>query len=131
MPRLYPVTITVTGDGQPREEILVNLIAKTPAKYGAASGTTDASGDAKILTYGFVGVPLGEYTVTLSRIDIEGMTRVENSGGWDEFGGQVYQYVEDKYTKAESTPYSITVTEKGVKETFEIGAPVRTFVRNN
>ena len=131
MPKLYPVAIEVTGDGQPLEEILINLIAKTPAKYGTASGTTDAFGVARILTYGFVGVPLGEYTVTLSRTDIEGMTRVENAGGWDEFGGQVYQYVESKYTKTDSTPYSITVTEKGAKETFEIGAPVRTFLRNN
>ena len=131
MPKLYPVAIEATGDGKPREEIIVTLTAKTPAKYGAASATTDANGVAKIRTYGHAGVPQGEYTVTFSKIAVEGARIVMNAGAEDEVGGQLYQYVDDKYVKESSTLYSITVGEKGAKETFEIGSPVHTFMRNN
>ena len=40
-------------------------------------------------------------------------------------GGQTYNYVDAAYSAESSTPYSLSVGQKAVKETFEVGAPVR------
>jgi hypothetical protein len=131
LPRLYPVNITITADGAPLEGAGVTLQAKTSATYGTASAETNAAGIATIRTYGFPGAPLGEYTVTVEKRIIEGVREVIDSEGVvNEVGGRVYQLVNDRYVNRESTPFSITVTERGARETFEVGAPVRVFLFN-
>ena len=137
MPKLYAVTITVTQEGKPLEGADVTLIAKTPATYGVSSGETNASGEVKPRTYGFVGVPAGEYLVTVNKAGLEGaQERTETNEDGETFtnivGGQNFSYVDDKYWRDRSnTPLGIVVTEKGARESFELGAPVRVLLGNN
>jgi hypothetical protein len=68
---LCPVTITVTDNNLPMEDVLVSLSAKTSGGAWASRGVTDAKGFAVIQTsrasYSGTGVPAGDYKVTLAK----------------------------------------------------------------
>ena len=127
LPKLFPVSITITQGDAPLAGATVTLNAKTPSKYGTSSGTTDASGIAKFKTYGYDGVPAGDYTVTVAKVGVEGAKEVVAYEGEapQMVGGTSYQYVDAKFTKGD-TGLTITVTEKGGKATFDVGAAVKT-----
>jgi len=132
LPKLHPVSITVIQDGKPLEGAAVTLIAKTQTLYGMASGTTNASGIAVPRTYGYDGVPVGQYMVTVSKAVVEGAREAKNDDGSTyETGGKNYQYVDVKFTKQDTTTLDIDVTEKGAKETFDVGAAVHVFLSEN
>ena len=128
MPRLYPVSITITQDGSPLEGAVVTLTIQTPRNYGTATGLTNASGVAILRTHGFNGVPVGQYTVTVIRRVVEGTTLVTSpiDGSTHEAGGVIYQTVDVQYTDTQQSPLSIDVLERrGATATFDVGAPVR------
>ena len=127
MPRLNPVRVTIIQDGKPLEGADVTLTIKTPTNYGVATGLTDASGVAVLRTYGYDGVPAGQYTVTVVKRVVEGGTQVTSpiDGSTYETGGSVYQTVDAQYTDTQSSPLSIDVTTKGATESFDVGAAVR------
>ena len=130
LPQLYPVTITIIQSGNPLEDALITLVNKTPATYGTATGTTDASGIARLRTYGYNGVPAGDYAVVVEKRVTEGQTeRTMPDGAVILVGGQLFQYVEAQFTQESSTPHSLTVTNRGATETFDVGEPVRVFMR--
>lgn len=132
MPKVYPVKITVTQDGAVVQDASVVLTAKSPAKYNTASGLTDASGVAVLRTYGFDGVPEGQYAVTVSKQGVEGAKEaIDENGTAYQTGGKVYEYVDVQYSKTGTSPHNIAVTTKGTTKTFEVGAPVHVFVSNN
>ena len=129
LPKLYPVSITVTQEGKPLEGATVTLHAKAETKYGTCIASTDASGLAVIRTYSYKGAPLGQYSVTIEKRAVEGAKEVVLEGGiTDLVGGKVYQFVEPKYTKKSSTSLGVDVTEAGVTETFDVGAPVHQYL---
>ena len=130
MPKLYSVRITVTQDGNPLDGATVTLVANTPSTYGESSGTTDASGVATMMTYGYAGVPADDYAVRITKSVVEGATeRLTEEGRPIMTGGQLFQYVEERYTQTNTTPHSLTVTDRAVTETFDVGSPVRVFMR--
>ena len=132
MPATYPVGITVTQGGTALQEASVTLTAKTPAQYGVSSGQTDARGVAALRTYGFDGVPEGQYTVTVSKQGVEGAKEATDAdGNTYQTGGKVYGYVDSQYSKTDTSPLNIDVTKKGATETFEVGAPVHVFISDN
>jgi hypothetical protein len=132
LPKLYPCKITITQNGKPLENATVTLIAKTKSKYGVSSATTDVSGMASLWTYGFNGVPSGEYGVTVTKIGVEGTKESKTiEGNPIQTGGNVYSYVDAKFGDENNPPYFINATENGVAETFDVGTPVRIFLRNN
>jgi len=133
MPRLYPVKISIVQDGKPLEEADVTLTAKTPTNYGVSTGFTDASGVAILRTYGYNGVPVGQYTVAVIKRTVEGATLATSpiDGSTYETGGTVYQTVDVQYTDTVQSPLNINVTEKGATESFDVGAPVRISLGQN
>lgn len=73
IPKLYPTWITVTQEGEPIGEALVQLIPEDDAlmQWGP-SGITDASGVAKMKTNAkYDGAPLGKYKVTVIKRERE------------------------------------------------------------
>ncbi|MDR1493158.1 MAG: carboxypeptidase-like regulatory domain-containing protein [Planctomycetaceae bacterium] len=132
LPKLYSCKITVIQGGKPLEDATVTLLAKTPSKYGVSSATTDVSGTAVLCTYGFNGVPVGEYGVTITKIGVEDAKESKTiEGNPIQIGGKVYSYVDAVFGNENHPPYTIMVTKKGVAETFDIGTSVRIFLRNN
>jgi hypothetical protein len=131
LPKLYSVNISITQESKPLEGAIVTLSSTTPSTYGMASGTTNASGTATLRTYGYPGVPLGEYKVLVQKVGVEGAKEDKTPEGKPiRVGGKSYQYVDAQYGTESSTAFSISVTEKGVKATFEVGAPVKIFRGN-
>ena len=132
MPEIYPVKITITQGGAALQDADVALTVTTPGKYGFASGQTDARGVAVIRTYGFAGVPEGQYAVTVSKRGVEGAKDATDAdGNTYQTGGKVYEYVDAQYSKTDTSPLNIGVTKKGATETFEVGAPVHLFISDN
>ena len=114
-PKLYPCTIKVIQGGEPLEGAVVNLypndvdLSKWPM-----CGLTDANGQIKIMTQTFYGVPLGSYTVTVSKAE-ETHT----------LPPVVMQHVEEQYTLKDLTPLKIEVTKKNSDPyTLDVGDPL-------
>jgi hypothetical protein len=77
------------------------------------------------------GVPIEQYSVTVFKTGAEGVEQITTSdSGVSEKGGKVFSYVEPKYSDVAASPFTISVTEKGAAETFEVGKPVHQFLRN-
>jgi hypothetical protein len=126
LPKLYPVSITVTQESKPLEGATVTLHAKTPTKYGTCTAVTDATGVASLQTYTYAGAPIGQYAVTVGKRGVEGAKETTNEYGETiTTGGKIYQYIDGKYGNETNTPFSIDVTESGASESFEVGAPVK------
>jgi len=131
LPKLHPVNITITQGGTPLEGATVNLTSKTPATYGTATGATDSSGVAAMRTYGFTGVPEGQYTVTVMKTAIEGATEQMDGNAKILVGGRIYQYVDAQYQNAETSTLSIDIKAGTTNETLDVGAPVKEFIAEN
>ena len=133
MPRLHPVNISVIQDGQPLEGASVTLIAEAPAvaQYSRSSGTTTAAGTATIRTYGFNGVPVGDYKVVIEKRVTEGEQQIlaEDGEVLGTRGGRVYQLVDTQFSTETASQLSITVEERrGARETFDVGEAVKVFL---
>ena len=69
MPRLYPVSVTVTQEGTPLANATVSLFPEDAAlQQWAPMGTTDAAGTAELFVNGlYKGAPLGTFKVAVSK----------------------------------------------------------------
>jgi hypothetical protein len=127
MGELGGCVVKVTQDGAPLEGADVIFYAQDPEnqKY-TPSGRTNEKGEAKIKTYGFEGVPAGEYKVTVTKLVIEeGTLVVEENGAESVERGAEYQVVAAEYRDVNTTPLTVTVTDP-MKEVpvFDVGAAV-------
>ena len=131
MPPLVGCTIILKySEGKPAQDVTVML---SPVSQGLekwpSAGKTDASGKAKIVTYGqYPGVPEGEYKVVLKKIEIVGEVNSEDGTAQQTEPIEYYSLVGTDYTKAETTPLSLTVGKKSVSETFDVGEEARILV---
>ena len=129
MPELIPCEVTVKLDDSPLPGATIRLLsASSPSskKTWSVSGTTDASGVAKMQTYGeYIGVPEGEYTVLISKSQTDDVPRDAMSGGnirMDRSRPQIL--VDPSFANPAKTKLRLTVSGKGpVKETFEVTGP--------
>ena len=75
MPKLYPVTVTVTfDDGKPVDNANVTFRLTEPVlpQTWLHAGTTDAEGKVKLMTEGgYAGIPAGKYSVTIEKFETE------------------------------------------------------------
>ena len=130
-PKLHPCTITILQDGQPLEGASVAL-APDDKQQLSASAVTDANGVAKMMIQAcYEGVPVGQYTVLVSKI-----TRVENPNvsatpsmdGTSSMGDRNQQYITTYYTDpsyddTKRSPLKIQITEGKNEQTFEVPKP--------
>ncbi|MDR2117134.1 MAG: carboxypeptidase-like regulatory domain-containing protein [Planctomycetaceae bacterium] len=130
LPKLYPCRITVTQETVPLAGASITLQAVNGSgKYQVSSGRTDSAGIATIYTYGFVGVPLGDYKITISKVSTEGGTRQADSfGGGKVVGTKDYQLVDNKFTENDTTPAKITITEKSNDTSIDVGKAVHQMI---
>ncbi|MDR1270516.1 MAG: hypothetical protein LBK82_13420 [Planctomycetaceae bacterium] len=125
LPPLHPCTITVTQNGVPVNDVSVQLLSKEESIW-PVTGITDVSGNAVLVTYSrFQGVPIGDYTVVLSKRLTETNTSVNESVSGIT---QVYSVIDNKYTTAETSSLEISVKKGRNTMSFDIGSPVRVLV---
>jgi hypothetical protein len=68
LPPLVPCKIMIKQDGVPFSDCTVTIFNKdSVANYGMAGGVTNRAGVAELKMYGFQGVPVGNYKVTVSK----------------------------------------------------------------
>ncbi|MDR1485002.1 MAG: hypothetical protein LBT09_09285 [Planctomycetaceae bacterium] len=126
LPALSSCKITITQKGVPLSEATVMVISKSAsAKYRTASGVTDNSGVADLRTYGFSGVPAGEFKVVVKKTVLEGAEEItDKSGAKQVSGGQDYNLVNKKYSNEETTDLKIEIKTGENVFSFDVGEPV-------
>jgi hypothetical protein len=127
IPPLYPCTVTVTQEGVPLAEAMVEFISAEQTKYRAVA-LTGGNGTVQMSTYGHSGVPIGKYKVVVTKKADDDFVYKKNSAGENEpVSWNTYKMVEDKYSDAETTPHEIEITGKGrkVEATFDVGKAVK------
>ena len=117
-PRLYPLTIHVTQEGKPLEGATIALVTPDGTVPWAVAGTTDAEGNAKMMTQGkYPGAPEGKFNVQILKTVYEGqqeyldVLNAEGPAAAQRVEVNVFQYVEDAYTSITNTPVKVEVTK--------------------
>ncbi|MDR2641689.1 MAG: carboxypeptidase-like regulatory domain-containing protein [Planctomycetaceae bacterium] len=82
LPKLYPCVITITQEGKPLENAVVELAAtdQNNSKYQSLT-LTNAEGKAVMSTYGFAGTPIGKYKVIVRKNIDDDLVYGTNSTG--------------------------------------------------
>jgi len=143
MPRLYPVSIEITQEGNPLEEATVTLVSDDP-ELGrwVPTGITNASGVAVLQTNGlYSGAPLGTYKVVIAKRVTEPHPNPELAGAergtpeearYDQLNRErkTFTYVEPQYSSIADTPLTIEVVAGQRTYSVDAGKRVQEIVRS-
>ncbi|MDO5552773.1 MAG: carboxypeptidase regulatory-like domain-containing protein [Planctomycetia bacterium] len=128
MPKLYPVSVKITQDGAPLADASVSLVPNDPnlSRWPVAANT-DASGTAKLYTYGYPGCPEGSFKVTVTKTEATGGGTDGNPAiSQSKTPTRIYWLVEKSFRTADTTPLSLEVKSgKNAESTFDVGKPAR------
>ncbi|MDR1054004.1 MAG: hypothetical protein LBL39_07485 [Planctomycetaceae bacterium] len=126
LPELHPVTITVTSEGKPLKDAVIDLVADPPLKFQAIMAT-DADGKAVMKTYNYNGVPAGKFKVVITRDIDDDFVYTKNSDDSQGIASSTrYRTLDTKFSKAETTPFEIEVPLKSEENTtFDVGETVK------
>jgi len=120
LPQLYDCALTFQfADGSPVNSAGVTLVPEN-ATLGqwSISGTTDSAGTAKIYTSAdFAGAPAGKYKILVRK---EESVPTDKK---DEYGDpitNIRSLVSEQYANPASTPLTLEIADKAVKETFKV-----------
>lgn len=137
MPKLYPVTITITQEDRPVENALVNLYPENEsrARWGAG-GLTDSEGKAVLSTHGkYRGVAAGNYRATVLVMEREpsafvGEITPDRQVEFDraERARKAYHLADPIYADLEKSDLLLDVKEGRNEKTFDLGKPVRILI---
>jgi hypothetical protein len=141
-PVTVPCVITMTQEGVPLEGAMVSLIPTDGAQDWLFSAITDASGNARIFTYGReAGAPKGKYKIIVTKTetnpsrftmpdesDTDAMARYHQNVGHERLNS--YTLVESVYTDPNTTPLELEITGR-TAETFDVGKKVRILLSAN
>lgn len=121
--KFHSCEISIIQDGKPLRGAVVSLVPVDGSKSWGTSATTDQSGKAEMLTYlKWKGSPEGDFKVIVTKmISEEDPKKPEGDGLF-------YYTVAEQYGNARTTPFAIKV-DKPTKETFDVGASVKTLIR--
>jgi hypothetical protein len=93
-----------------------------------SSGKTNVSGTAKMVTYGYAGSPVGNFKVTVEKtVDEDPVYSTDPTTGEKQINSfeSSYTLVDEQYIKAETTTFTVEVSEKGATAKFDVGKAVK------
>jgi len=126
LPPLFPCTITVIQGGVPLEGAFVELVLMPDGQKFRPSAATDANGNAEILTYGFVGAPVGRYKILIRKsIDDNIVYGTNEYGERVEISADRFMVIAERYSRIETTPHEVEVTTRRTQLTVDVGEAVR------
>ena len=137
MPRLYPVTITITQENTPLEGASVVLHPQDESmKRWAANGFTDKNGTAVLKTLSrYPGVVPGKCKVVISKIERDPSTFVgkptfDRADEYDqaELKRKSYRIVDRTFDDVATTPLEIEIGREKKKQSFDVGKPIHEFI---
>jgi len=98
--------------------VIVSVNPEDRENRWGASGETNASGVAEILTAGqYRGLSVGKYRVTLTRIEHVA------TGQYNDVGTEMFEprnLIPGEYTDSASTPFQFEMEAKAFSETFQL-----------
>ena len=117
MPKLYPVSVSVTQEGKPLDDTAVSLRYSDPtAGTWAVGGKTGTDGIAKLYTNGYPGAPLGKFKVVLIKQASEGgkerdeaLARGDTAAA-SKIKVKLWSCVQEEYNDPEKTPLEVEIT---------------------
>ena len=119
LPRLVPVTIIVSQEGQPLAEAVVTLTPADGGRNWFTGGTTDSNGRVAVHTYGtHRGSPAGKFKVIVTKDSYENMKEYQAAMDRGDkvaarrINVKMFSFVEAQYGDAATTPLEIEVTKK-------------------
>lgn len=129
LPKLMPVTLTLTQDGKPLEKAMVVLYAENPdiVKW-TVSGNTDTDGKTILVTHGqFRGAPAGKFKVCVTKVENADQSAEPDSRAGLVTAGEpvtsgrprLIYHVDPVYSDPKKTPLEIEIPAKG-KGTFTL-----------
>lgn len=136
MPKLTPVKLTFTQEGQPLAGATIALFedGQGPQSW-YPGGLTNDKGEVEIYTNGkYKGAPSGKYKITVKKIYAEpskhGPPLEEGAPGYEEWQKKVsqenlktYSVVDKKYAEAQTSPLEIDIPSGAT--TFDVGKAVQ------
>ena len=130
MPKLYPVSISVTQEGKPLADASISFRYPNNSAPWAVGGQTDTAGKAKLYTNGYPGAPLGQFNVVIFKQDNVGLKeRGEAEGRLDPDAGKIkvriWSCVEPQYNDPNKTPIHVEITEKTKTVDIDAGPAVQ------
>ena len=139
LPKLYPVTLTITIDGKPLGGALVNLFTEDQSiSKWTIGGYTNAEGKLILATHGqFRGAPAGKFKVCVRKSELEGSPGMQEDSRprsvidpvpMAGMGGgmpKTIELVAPKFGSKTSTPLEIEVpaSKKMLNLTLEVHKP--------
>jgi len=116
MPKLFECNVKILSEGQPLPDVTVEFCSSDPDFKWGTSATTDENGNARMVTYGkYFGVPEGEYTVIVHKLQ-----REEFDPERPPRQVRLFTLTDPQYTSPKTTPLKITVNGKTAQE-FDVG----------
>jgi hypothetical protein len=126
LPKLYPVTLQFTQEGEPCDGASVQFVAvsESPNNW-VVGGSTNTAGIAMLKTYGqYPGVPEGKYKIVVSKVERESLGTGETM--FDSKGENVYNLIDPSYSSSNTTSLTIEVQpEKKSYDPIELGKKIR------
>ena len=139
MPKLVPVTLTLTQEGVPLSDAVVTLTDPSGGIPFMVGGTTDAGGNVVLYTHGkYKGAPLGKFKVRVVKTvsdqppsDLPPAPEID-SPEFEAYRQKIgklpplktYMLVEKRYTQPDTTPLEIDITGP-LTTTLDVGKAVR------
>ncbi|MDR2641589.1 MAG: hypothetical protein LBC74_02220 [Planctomycetaceae bacterium] len=126
LPKLQPVTLRFTLDGQPCDSASVHLIPQENSPW-VVGGSTDTTGTVVLKTHGkFSGVPIGKYKITVSKVEREDVGELPKNMYDPQPETVMYNSIDPDYSNPEKTSLEIDVIQgKKISESFDLGKKIR------
>lgn len=126
LPDLAPVKIIILQDSKPLEGASVQLLSDEPSSKWAVGGSTNAMGEAIIMTHGkYDGAPAGKYKVTVDKVTTDGpAVAIDDPDGSPP--ATSFRLVDAKFNSAKTTTAELTVAAGApLEETIDVGPAVK------
>ena len=120
LPNLVSCVLTIQfEDGSPVDNATVSLAPEDESlRQWSISGSTDASGTAKIYTNSeFAGVPAGKYKVAVRKVEVIPTNKKDE---YDEPITDTRSLIAEKFTNPGQTPLILEVGGSPVNETYKV-----------
>lgn len=126
LPDLQPVKIKIVQGGAPLEGASVQLVPEESSNKWASGGSTDAMGEAIIMTHGkYEGAPVGKYKVTVDKTMTDGPAVVVDDPAGSP-PATSFRLVDAQFNSVETTTAEITVAAgTPLEETIDVGPAVK------
>lgn len=138
VPKLSPVFVTVTQDGNALKGADVALHAENDTTRWIVGGVSNARGIAEIYTHGkYKGAPIGQYKVTVSKLEVD--SPPPPSADSPDYEKQYQRYLREldrnpppmydlvdlNFGKSDKTPLTLDIKRGKNTHSLDVGKPVR------